>query len=169
MEYDVQSQDIIIALTLAFNSEERSYAKLGEQLGLSASQVHAAVRRSEEAGLLLPGVRKVNRGALTEFLVHGLKYVFPAKRGPVVRGMPTAHSAPPLNKTIVGDGGALVWPDSKGVVRGESIEPLHKVVPTAAKRDSSLYESLALIDAIRVGRARERKLAITKLEAMLNQ
>ncbi len=165
----MQSQDIIIALKLAFNSEELSYAKLGEQLGLSASQVHAAVRRSEAAGLLLPGARKVNRGALIEFLVHGLKYVFPAKRGPVVRGMPTAHSAPPLNATIVGDGSALVWPDSEGVVRGESIEPLHKIVPIAAKRDNALYESLALVDAIRVGRARERKLAIKKLEAMLNQ
>ncbi len=165
----MQSQDIIIALKLTFVSEELSYAKLGEQLGLSASQVHTAVRRSEVAGLLLPGARKVNRGALIEFLVHGLKYVFPVKRGPVVRGMPTAHSAPPLNTTIVGDGSALVWPDSKGVVRGESIEPLHKIVPMAAKRDNALYESLALVDAIRVGRARERKLAIKKLEAMLKQ
>ena len=163
----MHSQDIVIALKLAFDTEELPYVKLGEELGLSASQVHAAVRRAGESGLLFPGTRKVNEQALLEFLVHGLKYVFPAKRGAVVRGMPTAHSAPPLCKTIVDDGTPVVWPDPKGTTRGESLEPLHKIVPGAAKRDSQLYESLSLVDAIRSGRARERKLATKKLEAML--
>ena len=160
-------QDIVITLKLAFDTEGLPYAKLGEQLGLSASQVHAAVRRAREAGLLVEGTRKVNQQALVEFLVHGLKYVFPVKRGPIVRGMPTAHSAPPLNKTIVDDGNPVVWPDPDGTTRGESIEPLHKGVPAAAKLDRQLYESLALVDAIRSGRARERKIAAQKLEALI--
>ena len=156
-----------MALKLAFDREDLSYAELGSELGLSASQVHAAVKRATEAGLLVAGSRKVNHQALVEFLVHGLKYVFPAKRGPIVRGMPTAHSAPPLNGTIVDDGTPVVWPDPAGTVRGESIQPLHKGVPDAARRDPKLYESLSLIDAIRSGRARERKLAAKKLSAMI--
>ena len=110
---------------------------------------------------------RVNRRALEEFLVHGLKYVFPARRGPLARGVPTAHSAPPLDKLIVDDGTPLVWPDSEGTVRGETLEPIYKTAPMAARRDPRLYTSLVLIDAIRAGRARERKLAAVKLQELL--
>ena len=82
----LHGQDIVVALKLAFESEGSSYAVLADELGLSTSQVHAAVKRAGEAGLLVAGSRKVNQQALVEFLVHGLKYVFPAKRGPIVRG-----------------------------------------------------------------------------------
>jgi hypothetical protein len=165
----VQGQDIVVALKLALGGEVLSDAELASELGLSASQVHTAVKRAAKANLLVPGTRNVNHQALVEFLVHGLKFVFPAKRGPIACGMPTAHSAPPLNKMIVDDETTLVWPDPEGTVRGESIEPLHKGVPRAARRDPKLYESLALIDAIRSGGARERKLATQELRVMLKR
>ena len=38
-------------------------------------------------------------------------------------------------------------------------EPLYRKVPEAALRDSELYELLALVDAIRDGRARDRRIA----------
>ncbi len=163
----LHAQDVVVALKLALDPQASSYASLADALGLSTSQVHAAVKRAGEAGLLVAGSRKVNQQALVEFLVHGLKYVFPAKRGPIVRGMPTAHSAPPLNETIIEGETPVVWPDPSGTVRGESIEPLHKGVPQAARLDERLYQSLSLIDAIRTGRARERKLAAKKLKAMI--
>jgi hypothetical protein len=39
--------------------------------------------------------------SLLEFLQYGLKYVYPQHPGSIVRGMPTAYSAPPFNKEIV--------------------------------------------------------------------
>lgn len=33
---------------------------------------------------------------LLEFIVHGVKYVFPAKEGRLARGVPTAFGAPVL-------------------------------------------------------------------------
>ena len=160
-------QDVLVALKLALDERGSSYAQLAQELGLSSSQAHAAVRRAEESGLLVPKQRKVNRRALLEFLVHGLKYVFPAKRGPAARGVPTAHAAPPLSDLLVDDGPPVVWPDPEGGVRGETLEPLHKSAPGAARRDPRLYASLVLIDAIRAGRARERKIAAKKLEEMI--
>ena len=77
--------------------------------------------------------------------------------------MPTAHSAPPLSKRILANGEALVWPDPEGTLRGQSIRPLYATVPSAARNDQKLYELLALVDAIRVGKARERKLAEEEL------
>ena len=60
-----------------------------------------------------------------------------------------------------------VWPDPEGTVRGEELRPLYRSAPAAARRDPALYELLALVDAVRAGRPRERKLAVAELEARL--
>ena len=136
---------------------------------MSASEVHAAIARAKRAGLYDEHRRSPNRKALVEFLVHGLRYVFPAERGPLTRGLPTAHAAPPLNARIRSDAQPPpVWPDAEGTVRGEELRPLYRSVPAAARRDQALYELLALGDAIRGGRARERAIAIAELEARLS-
>jgi hypothetical protein len=45
--------------------------------------------------------------------------------------------------------------------------PLYKSVPEAIRNDPGLYELLALLDAIRDGRARERKLAEKELTSRI--
>lgn len=159
-------QDVLVALKLALDDQPLPYAKLAHDLGLSASQAHAAVQRAGQAKLLDLGSRRVNRSALMEFLLHGLKYMCPVQPGPVARGVPTSHSASPLRE-MFGDADPLVWPDPEGDVRGESIEPLCKSAPAAARRDPKLHASLALVDAIRGGRARERQIASKELERMI--
>ena len=73
------------------------------------------------------------------------------------------YSALPLNKTIQ-SGEHYVWPSGKGNLRGQSIIPLYPSVTDAVQKDSKLYELLALIDALRVGKAREKELAILELK-----
>ena len=129
---------------------------------MSGSEVHAAVKRAQ-ASRLLNGPElndQPNLSALEEFLVHGLKYAFPAERGEPTRGIPTSYAAEPLRKTIArGDDLPPVWPYVQGSVRGVAFQPLYKLAPAAALRDAVFYEYLALVDALRDGRARERKLA----------
>ncbi len=101
---------------------------------------------------------------LEEFLLHGLKYAFPAEHGPFTRGVPTSYAAEPLNAELLpGDELPPVWPWRDGNTRGIALEPLYRAVPGAALRDPVLYEFSALIDAIRDGRARERKMAEREL------
>lgn len=101
----------------------------------------------------------MRKAALCEFLVHGLRYAFPAERSGVTRGVPTSYAAPPL-KAHFGHGELPpVWPHPEGTARGEGLAPLYKSAPSAALRDARLYGWLALVDAVRAGRARERKLA----------
>lgn len=152
-------QDILVALKLALAPRKLTYAELAESLQLSKSQVHHAVKRCAESGLVRTDEMSAVTVALREFLLHGVKYLFPAVRGPRQRGMPTAHAAPPLRALIAGEQEPVVWPDSNGDVRGESLEPIHRSVPEASRRDVRLYEALALLDAIRAGKARERNLA----------
>jgi hypothetical protein len=56
-----------------------------------------------------------------------------------------------------------VWPYAEGKQRGSAFEPLYKTAPIAALRDPSFYEYLALADALRDGRVRERKTAEAEL------
>jgi|SRR5579863_6452893 len=163
----LKAQDIVVVLKLLeFDERRPPLAQVAKELSMSVSEVHAAVKRAQAARLLHgPELgERPNRKALEEFLIHGLKYVFPAQHGPMTRGWPTAYAAEPLRQYVEQGSDPLpVWPDANGPVRGAGFEPLYASVPDAAKRDSYLYELLALADAIRDGRVRERKLAEKEL------
>jgi len=119
------------------------------------------VRPSRDRMAALP---RPNRGNLKEFLIHGAKYVFPVERGGETRGIPTAEAAPPLKQHFPQDFPLPpVWPYAEGSVRGLEFSPLSKNVPYAVLHDRKLYELLALLDAVREGRAREREIAIDEL------
>ena len=154
-------------LKLLVDGSGKTYAQLSQELGMSASEIHAAVRRSAEAGLIEPVTRVPLRKPLEDYLLHGVRYAFPAKRGSLARGIPTAYAAPPLSAQISLDELPPVWPDSEGQTKGYAIEPLYRSVPKAVKSNPKLYELLALVDALRVGRARERKLAEEELRKRL--
>jgi hypothetical protein len=105
---------------------------------------------------------------LEEFLIHGLRYVFPPVLDGLTRGMATAHAGPALaNKFTASADPPPVWPDPDGKIRGQSFSPLCKSAPQAARADEALYELLTLVDAIRGGRARERNLSIKEIRKRL--
>ena len=159
----MRPQDVIILLKIISLGKSSFYLKdLSQQLGISSSEVTESVNRSVLAGLMAEDKRTVMRKALYEFLIHGLAYVFPQKPGAIVSGMPTAHSAAPLNKEFKSDE-LYVWYDPKGDVRGQEIKPFHSGQIKAAKEDAKLYELLALSDALRVGKVREKKMAEEEL------
>lgn len=163
---------MLVALKLSLAKQRPGYVPLGRALGMSISEVHAAIRRLAESQLFDESTQQVRRRPLLEFVLHGLRYVYPAKSNGITRGMPTAWAAPilgstPLSGIAGGDELAPVWSDPEGLVRGSEVEPLYSSVPRAAKEDPELYALLALVDAIRLGRARERKLAGAELERRL--
>ena len=164
--YDLvtKPQDIVIALKLSLASSRPSYAGLAKSLGMSAAEVHAGVRRLVTARLLDPEFKQVNREALGKFLVHGVPHAFPAHLSEVTRGMPTAWAAPAMEGMVDASGQIPpVWPDPEGRVQGAGVEPLYRSVPLAARMDGALYDLLTLVDGIRIGRARERRVAEREL------
>lgn len=216
---NLKPQDFLVALKLvALGEQHWTYARLAHELGLSASEAHAAVQRGLAAGLLadsalsrayatartaapksatalvareptprglgahaialaknpaaarthLDSAAVVIRRNLAEFALHGAKYAFAPERLPVGPGVPTSHSAPAFAGVFAAGHESLVWPDAHGAVRGEGLVPLHPCVPGAALRDAALYELLALFDALRAGRARERGMAVMRLQALID-
>ena len=170
----LKPQDVLVLLKLSIPKSPVSYLELAHELGMSGSEVHAAVRRAWKAGLLNISTLRPKREALLEFLVYGLKYVFPGEKGSSTRGMPTAFAAPPLKQHFVSEPlvgisarRVPVWPDPDGEVRGDELKPLYRSVPKAARNDPELYELLVLVDALRSGGARERHLAREELARRL--
>lgn len=166
----LKSQDLLVLLWLvAHGGDPWSYAHVAAALRMSSAEVHAALKRAAHAGLYSSGERRPVRAALREFLVHGARYAFAPQRLGVTRGLPTSHAAPALAGRLAAgpDDLPLVWPHAEGQVRGEGLEPLYRSAPDAALADPRLYHLLALLDAVRVGRARERKIAVELLEREL--
>lgn len=134
--------------------------------GSDIREVSNSLSRSALAGLLDGSKRIVSRGNLLDFLRHGLPYVFPQLPGGLVRGVPTAHSAPPLKARFLSDE-AYVWPSGKGTMKGQAIAPLYPGAVDAALEDEDLHQLLALVNALRVGRTRERAEAAKELDKRL--
>ncbi len=161
----IKPQDIVILLKIiSLQGHSWKSLDLAHDLYVSPSEVSESLRRCVYAGLLDSSKKMVYRRALLDLLLFGIKYVFPQKPGPMTRGIPTAHSAPPLSTLIHSVKDTYVWEEKDGDVRGEAIIPLYPTVPKAVKKDASLYEFLALVDAIRVGKSREHRIASDQLK-----
>lgn len=148
--------DVAVALALSGHHDD-TYAVLSRRLGLSPSVIHGSAGRLRAAGLILPRSTELNRTALLAFLVHGVRYAFPGALRAVVRGIPTAHAGPDLAEVISGE--PVFWASSAGSATGPSIAPLRPRPEDLPQSAPGVYAALALVDALRVGRARERSLA----------
>lgn len=163
----LQPVDILVCLKLALDREEKSYKQLEQETSIHAATLHRAVARATEAKLLQPN-RQVNRRALIDFLRYGVQYAFYTSLGQATRGIPTAYATAPLREIMTPSQDLPpVWADALGDTRGYAITPLHPNAPKIAKRDKNLYAQLALVDAIRIGNAREKQQALQLLEKNL--
>lgn len=161
----IRPHDIIILLKLTDGKAYRQ-VDLAETLYMSQSEVSDSLSRSRISGLV-DQHNQVYVQSFMELIRYGLKYVFPVVPGRRLRGIPTGHSAPPLNEVIV-DESAHVWPYHKGDVMGEEIIPLYKNQHLAALNDHILHQKLALVDAIRLRNPRTQSMAVDYLYKMLS-
>ena len=166
---ELKPQDMLVLLKAAAHPGRRwTYAALAAALSMSVSEVHASVKRSTAAGLAVVH----GRGdwapvvpALLEFAVHGVRYVWSAAAGPVKRGVATSFGVEPLASRLAAAAGeAPVWPHPAGSAKGPGLAPIYRTAPEAALADPALHRLLALVDALRTGRARERALATDLLK-----
>ncbi|ACB01012.1 MULTISPECIES: hypothetical protein [Cyanophyceae] len=166
----LKPQDIVILLQVHCLGTTWTYSELAKSLKMSASTVHEALQRCELSHLYNQNKRRILKGALEEFLVHGLKYAFPAEAGAIIRGIPTAHSAEPLKKLLmIEEKNPYVWASAKGKIKGQAIMPLYKSVPKVVENqeNAQLYELLCLVDSLRAGKIREQELAALELSKRL--
>ena len=173
MDLRLKPQDVVLALKLVARPPSSwTQVELAKALHISVSEVNHGLKRLAACQLFNSRERRVIRSSLLEFLVSGLRYVFPTELGLVGDGMPTSIGASALSSKLrLIEGDQIVWRTSASSasarVRGRVIAPLYKNVPKAAAEDAALHEYLALADALRVGRARERAFAKEELSRKL--
>lgn len=169
--------DLLVGLKILTSKQNWTQMGIAAELCLSSSQVNSAIKHLIEGHLFT--VRRSRPypvySAIKEFILYGVPYCFPVKVAELTVGVPTAYAAEPLSQEIsLGNDPIPIWPYAHGKSRGVALEPLHKNVPKALSQfpDPDLREILILIDALRIGRAREKKIAqkllIMKLDALMS-
>ena len=162
-------QDVSVLASIFFKrGKSCQQQEVAAAVGLSPAEITFSLRRSAAVGLYDPQQKRTMREPFGEFLIHGLKYVVPAALGAIVRGVPTAWSVAPLNTALLNaNENPVVWPHPRGSAVGASVDPLYSALPDAAMRDEQFHEFMALIDTVRLGRTRERRMAEQELLARL--
>jgi hypothetical protein len=153
----------LLVKLLSQKKEDWRQIDLALSLRLSQSEIAKALARLSKAGLIMG--KRVNRSAALEFILHAIKYIFPAELGALVHGVPTALSSPMHEKMVVQDPNDIyVWPSIHGSKRGQMIKPLYPELAEAALEDDDFYGLMSAIEILRIGRARERNLAAHYIE-----
>ena len=163
----MRPQDIVILLKIVSKRKQIWQNKdLAYELFLSQSEVSESLNRSMIAGLINSEKEKVHRQSLLEFIRYGVHYVFPVIPGGLSHGVLTAHSHSLMRAEFASEQN-YVWPEVGGKEMGLTVEPLYKDVVKAIKKDENLYNLLALVDVLRVGRAREINYALPILKTRI--
>lgn len=182
----LKPQDVVLLLKLLANQEalKWSQAQMAMNSCVSVSEINAGIKRLIEAGLLciaepvlvdLPTLNSqlyskqhINRlyqpilKRCEEFLISGVKYMFPVKLGAMTVGIETSYAAPILKGfTSLGSDPIPVWPYAEGKQRGMSLQPLYPSVPKSVTLfpDVAFYDLLCLVDVLRQGNYREQRKA----------
>ena len=80
----LKPQDIAILVKLLVSKAETLQTQLAQELSLSQGEIAKALARLNKAGLV--NNRRVNRSAALEFILHAIKYIFPAEVGALAGG-----------------------------------------------------------------------------------
>ncbi len=175
----LKPQDILVLLKLSvWDKPQWRQEDLAKELGMVQSMVHSSLKRAEKCRLYNQEKKRVNKSALIEILIHSIRFLVPAELGRKAVGMPTAWGHREAFKSLVsGLVDPPIWSAAKGrraTVTGEfnidgfEIQPIHEKAPGAASRDPRLYEVLAAVDALRVGRSRDIEVACEILRNRLS-
>lgn len=154
--------DLAVALQLML-TPDLAYMDLASRVSMSYGETHNAVKRLQMGKMVRRDERRAVRRLLFDFVIHGVRHVWPAMVGPEARGIRTAAGAPALEK-MLSDASPMVWPFAVGKSRGRTLTPLYPGAPRTQSMNPPLYDLLTLVDAMRTGRARERSLAAQLLE-----
>lgn len=167
----VKASDVYVLSGLLAHDGDWSYRSLAERLRVPHPVVQRALERAKGADLYSADRREVHLPHLEEFALHALRFVAPARLGALAPGVPAAWAAEPMASAIrsSGDDPPPVWPYASGRVRGQAIEPLHSAAPEAVENWPELGEVLALLDSLRAGDTRVRKVAGDLLSKMLRE
>lgn len=159
--HGIKAQDIILLMKLVVHPG-MSQKDLAQELSISTAEISHGMKRLKVSQLMNQD-GSINKEAVIEFLVHGLKYIFPAEFGTLGAGIPTAYAKPAFKYVRYKKDDIYVWSHPQGNKRGIILKPIYPTLPDACLSDDQLYTLAALAEMIRMGRAREKNIAAEEI------
>jgi hypothetical protein len=163
------ASDIYVLAGALAERNPATLRELAATLAVDHTLVHRALQRAATAGLYSTAGKQVNHASFEELIVHAARFIVPTGLGELTRGVPAAWAAEPISTLIRQSSSEPppVWPDVRGEVRGQALQPLHPAAIQACRANPELKRLLAIIDSIRAGDARVRKVAANALHDRL--
>jgi hypothetical protein len=161
----------VLAGALSDDRDALTLRELAGRLHVDHTLVHRALKRAGAAGLYAASSKQVNRANFEELMTHAVRFIAPARLGELTRGVPAAWAAEPISRIIhqPRQEPPPVWPDARGAVRGQALEPLHPAAVQASQEEPALAGLLSIIDSLRAGDVRVRTVAAQALQEKLKQ
>lgn len=165
----ILGQDVVVLLKLHLRGAAGwTVRSLAYELGYDRAGVARSINRLVESGLHEAGRSRPPVPQSAEFLTHAVKYVFPGRLAGPARGIAAAWGVEPLSSAVVvSEPAPPVWPHPRGDLRGLGLAPVHPLAVDASEKDPELRSLLSLVDALRIGDARVRRVAGEMLVAQL--
>lgn len=157
----IKAQDVLIMMKLI---SEPTYAQkeLATKLQISQAEISYALQRLRTSHLINSSGRVIKEACI-EFLVHAVKYIFPAQLSSPAVGLPTSFAHPDFKFIKYSTEDIHIWPAAVGKVRGITLIPIYPTLPEACLEDKKLYKLACFVEMIRSGRSRERNIAEKEL------
>jgi hypothetical protein len=162
----------LYVLVGALSTEGKAWTlrDLAATLHVDHTLVHRALKRAENAGLYRASARQVNLANFEELTIHAARFIAPARLGELTRGVPAAWAAEPISEIIhQASEPPPVWPSARGTIRGQALQPLHPAAVEASQDAPALARLLSIVDSLRAGDVRVRKVAASALRDVLRQ
>lgn len=159
--YGIKPQDVLLMMKLV-SEPDVVQKQLATDLQISQAEISHALQRLRKSHLINSS-GKVIKEACIEFLVHAVKYIFPAEVSSPAVGIPTSYAHPEFKFIKYGNDEVPIWPLAEGRVKGITLIPIYPTLPDACLRDKKLYKLSCFVEMIRAGRTRERNIAEKEL------
>lgn len=145
----IKPQDVVILGKLISDKDCRSQKEIADSLGLSQAEISHALKTLAHVGLINLATKKVNKLAVTEFITHALKFLFPIEKKGTGRGISIGPSSSIFKGKVQSDDYNYIWPDPDGDSKGVVITPLLSNLPKSAIGNETLFTYLNVIEIFR--------------------
>lgn len=164
----LKPQDIVILGKLITDEEWPTQKEMSASLFVSQSEVSHALKTLEQVGLINLKQKTINKLAVTEFVTHALKFLFPVEKKGTGRGVLVGPSFFAFQEKVHSDEYNYVWPDSDGNQKGIIVTPLLPELSKAVKKSDKLFLFLNVVEIFRgLGGVRHLQEAQKILKAIL--
>lgn len=145
----IKPQDVVILGKLISAKVWPSQKEIGDSLKLSQAEVSHALKTLGHVGLINLTTKKINKLAITEFITHALKYLYPIEKKGTGRGILIGPSSSTFKGKVQSDEYNYIWPDSNGDSKGIVVTPLLPELSSSVMENEILYKFLNVVEIFR--------------------